>query len=102
MRSEMARRFAGVSRGFLALRFGAGFLGFAGPANVVRLEGLSEFTPIDGFVVILLAATRFDGVVGAISMPNIPERSSLSSTFAPAGPLRAFEMSDPAFAIKSC
>src|SRR6266852_4699597 len=42
------------------------------------------------------------GGVGAISMPNIPERSSLSNTFAPAGPLRVIERADPAFAIKSC
>jgi hypothetical protein len=57
---------------------------------------------VDGFVVTLLAAACFGCGVGAISMPNIPERSSLASTFAPAGSFRFVERSDPAFAIKSC
>jgi len=82
MRSEMARRFAGVSSRFLGLPLGAGFL--------------------RAFVVGVLAAVCVDDVLGAISMPNISERSSLASTFEPAGVLRVFDRSDPAFAIKSC
>jgi hypothetical protein len=66
---------------------GAGFLSFTGVVNVVRLDDASELAAVDGFVVILLVAARFGCVVGAISMPNIPERSSLASTFPPAGPL---------------
>lgn len=102
MRSEAVRCFAGVRRSFFALRLGAGFLRFAGLGNVIRLDGSSDFAPVDGFVMILLARARVGRAVGAISMPNIPERSSLASTFAPAGPLRVFEIPDPAFAIKSC
>src|SRR5713101_4073479 len=102
MRADTARRFAGVMNGIPARSFGAGFLSFAGLVDVVCLDDSSEFAAVDGFVVIVLAAARFGCGVGAISMPNIPERSSLSSTFAPAGPLRVIERSDPAVAIKSC
>ena len=83
MAADTARRFAGVSNGFPARRVGAGFLGFVGLINVVRLDDASELAAVDGFVVILLAAARFGCVVGAISMPNIPERSSLTGTAPP-------------------
>ena len=102
MRADTDRRFASVMNSFPARRLRPGFLSFSGLGDVVCLGGFSEFAGIDGFVVILLAAARFGRAVGAISIPNISERSSLSSTLAPAGPLRVFEMSDPAFAIKSC
>ena len=102
MRSAAARRVAAVHARVLALRLDAGFFRVAGPGDVVRLAAFSDFTAVDALVVILLAAARLDDVVGVISMPNIPERSSLSSTFARAGPLRVFDMSDPALAIKSC
>ena len=102
MRADTARRFAGVMNGFPARSFGAGLLSVAGLVDVVRLDDSSEVPAVDGFVVILLAAARFGCGFGAISMPNSPERSSLSSTFASAGPLRVIERSDPAVAIKSC
>ena len=56
MRADTARRFAGVMNGFPARSLGAGFLGFAGLGEVVRLDGSSEFAAVDGFVVILPAA----------------------------------------------
>ena len=103
MRADTARRFAGVMNRFAALSLAAAFLGVAGVAEVVRPDDSFEFAGADGFGVILVAArARFGCWVGAISMPNIAERSWLASTFAPAGPFRLFERSDPAFAIKSC
>lgn len=62
----------------------------------------SEIALVDGFVAGALDAARLRDGAGAISMPNISDRSSPASTFAPAGPLRVFERSDPAFAINSC
>jgi hypothetical protein len=100
MRADTACRVACGIKGFLSRRPAAGFLGFAGPV-VVRLDASSGSSAVDRFVAILPAARPGCGV-GAISMPNIPERSSLSSTFAPAGPLYIIERSDPAFAINSC
>src|SRR3972149_11851294 len=102
MRSDIARRFAGVSRCVPSARLGAGSLGFAGRITLVGLDDVSECAVVDGVVASVLAAARLRSVAGAISMPNISERSSLASTFAPAGPFRFFERSDPAFASKSC
>ena len=102
MRADTARRFAGVMNGFPARSVGAGLLGFADVVEVVRLDDSFEIARVGGCGVILLAAARFGCGAGAISMPNIPERSWPSSTLAAAGPFRVFERSDPAFAIKSC
>ena len=77
MAADTARRFA-VSNGFPARRVSAGFLSFVSLVNVVRLDDASELAAVDGFAVIVLAAARFGCVVGAISMPNIPERSSVA------------------------
>ena len=73
MRADTARRLADAMDGFPVRSVGEGFV-----------------------------AARLGRGVGAISMPKIPERSLLASTFAPAGPFRVFERSDPAFAISSC
>ena len=102
MRADTALRFAGVTNGFPARSFGAGFLSFAGLVDLVRVDDSPEVPAVDGSVVILPAAARFGCGVGAISMPNISERSLLSRTFALTGPVRVIERSDPAFAIKSC
>ena len=102
MRADTARRFAGVINRFPARSAAAGFLGFAGVVEVVRLDDSFDFAEVDGFGVIVPAAARVGCVGGAISMPNIPERSWLASTLERAGPFRVFERSDPAFAIKSC
>ena len=102
MRADTARRCADVINGFLAWRVGAGVLGSGGVVEVVRLDDPFAFAGAEAVGVIAPAAARFGFGVGAISMPNIPERSWLSSTFAVAGPFRVFERSDPAFAIKSC
>ena len=102
MRADTARRFADDINRFPSRSAAAGFLGVAGVVEVVRLDDAFELAGVDGIGVIVLAAARFGPGVGAISMPNIPERSWLASTFAPTGRFRVFERSDPAFAIKSC
>ena len=101
MRADTAFRFVSVNA-FLARPLATAGFGFAGLANLVCLDDASAPTALDNFLVIALDAPRFGGVVEAISMPNISERSQLASTFALAGPLRVFERSDPALAIKSC
>ena len=102
MRSDIARRFAGVSRCLFSRRLSAGSFGFAGRITPARLDDPSALAEVDRFDATSPDAARFGGIVGAISMPNISERLSLASTFAPAGPLPFVERSDPAFAIKSC
>src|SRR5438552_10280181 len=102
MRSDIARRFAGVSRCVLSRRWGAGSFGFAGRITPAALDDASALPDLDRFVATSPAAARAGVVAGAISMPNISERSSLASTFAPTGRLPVFERSDPALAIKSC
>ena len=99
MRSDIARRFAGVSRCFRSRRLGAGSSRFAAGVTLVCLDEGSEWADVDPFVANPLAGV---GIGGAISMPNISERSSLASTFTPAGPLGFLERLEPAFAIKSC
>jgi hypothetical protein len=79
-----------------------GSLRFAGLLTFVCLDDACELATVDGFVATVLTAARFGVVAGAISMPNISERSSLASTFAPAGLLPFFERPDPALAIKAC
>ena len=101
MRSDIARRFAGVSRCVPSARLDAGSFGFAGRITLFGLDDVSERAAGDGFGATVLTAARV-GSTGAISMPNISERSSLASTFTAVGPLRFFERSEPAFAIKSC
>lgn len=100
MRSAIARRFAGVNRGVPPRCVGAR-VGVADMVNAGGFDDTADLVAVDGFVTRVLAAARRGGD-GAISMPNIADRSSLASTFAPAGPLRVFERSDPAFAIRSC
>lgn len=102
MRCAIARRFFGVRRrpsspGFLV---GAIFVDFAEGVDFFRLDDLATVAAGDGFRETALAAGRFVG--GAISMPNISERSELASTFAPAGAFRCRARSEPALAIKSC
>src|SRR5436190_6954378 len=101
MRSDIARRFAGLSL-CVAWGLGTGSFGFAGRITLVGLDDASECAVVDGIGASVLAAARWRGVAGAISMPNTSERSSLTSIFTPAGRLPFFERSDPAFAIKSC
>ena len=103
MRSAIACRFFSVSRrppppGFFE---GVVFFGFAGGVRPFCLNDTATVTAGDGSRGTALAG-RFGGVSGAISMPNISERSSLASTFAPAGRLPFFARSAPAFAVKSC
>lgn len=110
MRAATARRAPGVHDRAPARGSAAGVLRIAGLADTALDDGVepprvgdSDVNgPVGGFVAALPARGRFGRAAGAISIPNIPSRSSLASTFAPAGPLRVFERSDPAFAIKSC
>src|SRR6184192_198879 len=102
MRSDIARRFAGVSRCALSRRLRAGSFSFPGRVKPACLDDTSALTERDGVDATSPDAVRFAGIVGTISMPNIPERSSLASTFAPAGAFRFCARLEPAFAIKSC
>ena len=101
MRSDIARRFVGVSRCPLSARLGTGVFGFASRITLVGLDDVSGGVVVDGVVASILAAVHWRGVAAAISMPNISERSALASTLTPAGRLPFFERPDPAFAIKS-
>ena len=76
MRSDIARRFAGVSRCVPARRFGAGALRLIGAITLVSLANASDVVATDGFLSIVLSAAGG----GAISMPNISDRLSLAST----------------------
>ena len=102
MRSDIARRFAGVSRCVLWRRLGAGSFAVEGRITPASLNDASTLAEVDRFVPTSAAAARAGGVADAISMPNISERSSLASTFAPAGRLPFFVRPDPAFAINAC
>lgn len=102
MRSDIARRFAGVSRCVFSRRVRAGSFGFAGRVTPACLDDPSALAEVDRVDATWPDAVRFAGIVGAISMPNISARSSLASTFAPAGAFRFCARSEPAFAIKSC
>lgn len=101
MRTDTAFRFAGVN-GVVARRLGAEGFRFADLFAPVCLNDVFALAAVDGFVATVLTAARFGGVAGAISMPNISERSSLASTFALARPVRFCERPDPAFVSKSC
>jgi hypothetical protein len=79
---------------------GAGSFKFASRVTPAGVGDVFALTGVARFDATRPDAARFDGVAGAISMPNIFERSSLASTFALAGRLRFFERTDPAFAIK--
>src|SRR6266545_4028672 len=99
MRSDIARRFAGVSRSVLSRRLSAfSFTGRVIPACPDDPSALAKVARVDATSP---DAARFAGIVGAISMPNISERSSLASTFAEAGAFRFCARAEPAFAIKS-
>jgi hypothetical protein len=100
MRAAIASRFFGVSR--WPLLPGAVFVDFAGGVGSFRLEDPAAVAAGDGVRGTALAAGRFTGGAGAISMPNISDRSSLASTFVPAGRLPFVENPDPAVAINSC
>src|SRR5215204_1161315 len=70
-RSDIARRFAGVSRCVLSRRLGAGAFGFAGRVEPAALDDASALPERDRFVATSPAAARAGIVAGAISMPNI-------------------------------
>jgi hypothetical protein len=59
---------------------GAVFFDFAGEVWSFRVDDTATATAGDGFRGTALAANRFDGLAGAISMPNISDRSPLAST----------------------
>ena len=102
MRSAIALRFFGVSCCRPALLFLAGAVfveDFAGRVCPICSDDAARVAAVDGFLADVRAAA---GVAGAISMPNISDRSSLASTLVPAGRLFFAEKSDPAVAIKSC
>lgn len=113
MRSATACRFAGASRCLPFGRLGADVSAFtddfAGDftdefTDDVTFDGAVEalgFARVDRFVASPVAAADCDVVSGAISIPNISERSSCARTFARPGAL-VFDRSDPAFAISSC
>ena len=101
MRSAIACRFFSVSRRPSPALVGVLFVSFAGGVCPFCLDDTATIAAGNGSRGTALAG-RFAGVAGTISMPNISERSSLASTFAPAGRLPFFERSDPASAIKSC
>jgi len=54
MRSDIARRFAGVSRCVPSARLGAGSFGFAGRITLVGLDDVSKCAAVDGFVASVL------------------------------------------------
>ena len=101
MRSEIALRFFGVSSCRPAPLFlaGAVFVDFAGRVCPICSDDAARVAAVDGFSP---ACGPLAGVAGAISMPNISDRSSLARTLVPAGRLFFVEKSDPAVAIKSC
>ena len=76
----------------------AGWIGFARLGIFFDAAGLGDRTGRADAG----ADVRVAGVAGvAISIPNIADRSSLTSTFSPAGAVRGFERSEPALAISS-
>src|SRR5437762_2020845 len=101
MRSDIARRFAGVSRCLPSRLLGADSFDFAGGVTLVCLDDAFDLAEVNRFVATPLAAASFGDGADAISMPNISERSPLTRTFARAGPFRLLESSDPALAINS-
>jgi hypothetical protein len=100
MRAAIASRFFAVTRRALlpGLLAGTVFVDFAGGVGSFRLEDPAAVAAGDGVRGTALAPA---GVDGAISMPNISDRSSLASTFVPAGRLPSVENPDPAVAINS-
>ena len=101
MRSEIAWRFFGVSRCRYSSALPGGRslrrLPRSGLPHLLGRRGHSGV--VDGF---LAAVRAVVGIDGAISMPNISDRSSLASRFVPADRLPFVENSAPAVAIKSC
>ncbi len=75
MRSDIARRFAGVSLCLFSRRLRAGSFGFAGRVTPTCLGDPSALADVDRFDATSPDAARFGDIVGAISMPNISERS---------------------------
>ena len=82
MRSDTDRRFASVSRRFRTCRFCPAASGFAGLDTFVCSDDAVDLAETDRFGATVVAAAG----ACAISIPNISERSSLASTFAPVGP----------------
>jgi hypothetical protein len=101
MRSDIARRFAGVSRCVFSRRLRAGSFGFAARVTPACVDNPSASAEVERLEATSPDAARFGGLAGAISMPNISERSSLASTFAPAGCLPFFQRS-MAHVVRRC
>jgi hypothetical protein len=103
MRSEIARRFAGVNRFVPPRRLDAGSLSFRAPPTFIGFDNAVAFPADANFAATVLSAARLRGVAEAISIPNISDRSSLTSTFVLSRPVGFFlERLDPAFAIRPC
>ena len=103
IRSDSARRFAGVSRFVPSCRLDAGALSFGDPLTLIGFDDAFAFPAVADFAATVFAAARLRGVAEAISIPNISDRSSLTSTFVLSGPVGFFlERLDPAFAIRPC
>ena len=103
MRVDIACRFAGVSRCFPMRRSGADTFGVAGADIFIGPDEALDRAAAGRFAATGPPAARAaGGVAGAISIPNIAERSSLASALALVKRLGFFDRSDPAFAIKSC
>jgi len=88
MRSDIARRFAGVSRLVPSRRLRAGSFGFAGRITLAGLDDVSMCAAVDGLVASVLTAARLGGAAGAMSMPNISERSCTRRRSSAARPRR--------------
>ena len=102
MRADIACRFAGVSRCFAMRRSGADTFGVAGVDIFVGPDEAFDRAAAGRLPATVPPAARAGGVAGAISIPNIAERSSRTSALPLVKPLGFFDRSDPAFAIKSC
>ena len=102
MRADIACRVAGVSRCFPMRRSDADIFGVAGVDIFVGPDEALDGAAAGRFAATVPRAARAGGVAGAISIPNIAERSSLASALALVKLLGFFDRPDPAFAIKSC
>ncbi len=64
MRSDIALRFAAVSRRVPTARLGAGSLGLGGRITFVDLDDVSECAMVEDVVASVLTAARWRGVAG--------------------------------------